>query len=72
MHGVAVHAKVLMPNHVHLIASPATGETMPRMMQTLGRRYFGWFNHVHRRSVTLWEGCYKATLIDTFPAQCRT
>jgi len=64
-HGVAVHAYVLMPNHVHLLASPATAEAMPRMMQTLGRRYVGWFNHVHRRTGTLWEGRYKATLVDT-------
>jgi len=35
---VRVHAYVLMPNHVHLLASPATGAAMPRMMQTLGRR----------------------------------
>jgi putative transposase len=35
------------------------------MMQTLGRRYVGWFNHVHRRTGTLWEGRYKATLVDT-------
>ena len=64
-HGVAVHAYVLMPNHVHLLASPATAEAMPRMMQTLGRRYVGWFNHVHRRTGTLWEGRYKAALVDT-------
>ena len=64
-HGVAVHAYVLMPNHVHLLTLPATAEAMPRMMQTLGRRYVGWFNHVHRRTGTLWEGRYKATLVDS-------
>ena len=64
-HGVAVHAYVLMTNHVHLLASPASVHAMPRMMQSLGRRYVGWFNHVHGRTGTLWEGRYKATLVDT-------
>jgi putative transposase len=64
-HGVAVHAYVLMTNHVHLLATGATDNAMPCMMQSLGRRYVGWFNHVHGRTGTLWEGRYKATLVDT-------
>ncbi len=64
-HDVSIHAYVLMTNHVHLVASPGHVQALPRMMQTLGRRYVGWFNFVHRRSGTLWEGRYKATLVDT-------
>lgn len=65
MHDVAIHAYVLMTNHVHLLASPGHAQALPRMMQTLGRRYVGRFNFLHRRTGTLWEGRYKATLVDT-------
>ena len=37
--GLSVHAYVLMTNHVHLLATPATAENLPRTMQTPGRRY---------------------------------
>ena len=33
-------------------------------MQSLGRRYVGWFNHRHGRSGTLWEGRFRAALIE--------
>ena len=62
---VAVHGYVLMTNHVHLLASPGNAQALPLMMQTLGRRYVGRFNFLHRRTGTLWEGRYKATLVDT-------
>ncbi|MEP7328250.1 MAG: transposase [Betaproteobacteria bacterium] len=64
-HGVAIHAYVLMTNHVHLLVSPATSESMPRAIQSLGRRYVGWYNHVHSRTGTLWDGRYKAALVDS-------
>ena len=35
------------------------------MMQKLGRRYVGQFNARHRGTGTLWEGRYKACLVDT-------
>jgi len=65
MHGVALHAYVLMSNHVHLLASPGHAQALPRMMQALGRSYVGRFNRVYERTGTLWEGRYKATLVDT-------
>ncbi len=63
-HGVAVHAYVLMDNHVHLLLTPSTAEALSRMMQALGRRYVGWFNARHQRSGTLWEGRFRAGLIE--------
>jgi len=62
---VAIHAYVLMDNHVHLLATPLSGEGLSRMMQTLGRNYVGWFNHRHQRSGTLWEGRFRSSLIET-------
>ncbi len=63
-HKVAIHAYVLMDNHVHLLATPDEAEGLSRMMQSLGRRYVGWFNHRHGRSGTLWEGRFRAALIE--------
>lgn len=62
---VAIHAYVLMDNHFHLLATPATAEALPRMMQAVGRSYVRYFNDRHGRSGTLWEGRYRSTLIET-------
>lgn len=65
LHGLAVHAYVLMPNHVHLLATPIGRETLPRVMQSLGRRYVRRFNDRHQRTGTLWEGRYRSTVVET-------
>jgi putative transposase len=62
-HGVAIHAYVLMSNHLHLLATPETAEGIPLMMQAVGRTYVRRFNQRHGRSGTLWEGRYKSTLV---------
>lgn len=54
----------LMDNHVHLLATPPEAGATGRMMQLLGRHYVGQFNGRHRRTGTLWEGRYKACLVD--------
>jgi putative transposase len=60
---VALHAYVLMPNHFHLLATPSTAQGLSKMMQAVGRRYVQYFNKRHQRSGTLWEGRYRATLL---------
>lgn len=60
-----LHAYVLMDNHVHLLATPPMSGAIGRLMQKLGRQYVGRFNARHRRTGTLWEGRYKACLVDT-------
>ena len=62
--GCRLHAYVLMDNHVHLLATPPGAGATGRMMQLLGRQYVGQFNARHRRTGTLWEGRYKACLVD--------
>lgn len=64
LYRVALHAYVLMDNHLHLLATPPTADALSRMMQSLGRRYVGWFNARHQRSGTLWEGRFRAGLIE--------
>ena len=63
--GCTLHAYVLMDNHVHLLATPVEVGAVSRMMQGLGRSYVGFFNARHGRSGTLWEGRYKACLVDS-------
>jgi putative transposase len=36
--GLLVHAHVFMTNHVHLLVTPESAESLPRTMQSLGRR----------------------------------
>ena len=63
--GVAVHAYVLMTNHVHLLVTPDAAQSCGKMMQSLGRKYVRYINTTYQRSGTLWEGRYKSTLVDT-------
>ncbi|MEA2078541.1 MAG: transposase [Pseudomonadota bacterium] len=64
-HHCDVHAYVLMTNHVHLLITPQTGKGLGKAMQSLGRRYVQYFNYQYRRTGTLWEGRYRATLVDS-------
>ncbi|MDJ0892576.1 MAG: transposase [Gammaproteobacteria bacterium] len=61
----AVHAYVLMTNHVHLLVTPEDTEGPSRMMQAIGRRYVRYVNQRYRRTGTLWEGRFKSALIDS-------
>src|SRR6185437_5829122 len=63
-YGCAVHAYVFMTNHVHLLLTPDKKDSLPGMMQSLGRRYVRMFNVRYARSGTLWEGRYRAAPID--------
>jgi putative transposase len=64
-HRCAVHAYVLMTNHVHLLLTPSAADTIPLAMQSIGRRYVQYFNSKYGRTGTLWEGRYRATVIDS-------
>jgi len=64
LYRVAIHAYVLMDNHLHLLLTPPAADALSRMMQALGRRYVAWFNLRHQRSGTLWEGRFRAGLIE--------
>ncbi|MFT4564936.1 MAG: putative transposase [Gammaproteobacteria bacterium] len=61
---VAVHAYVLMTNHVHLLMTPSDREGISRVMQSLGRRYVQTINKIHRRYGTLWQSRHGSSLVD--------
>jgi putative transposase len=64
---VAIHAYVLMPDHLHLLASPATESGLAQMMQRVGRYYVPWFNAKYGRSGTLFRGRFKTSLLEAAP-----
>lgn len=61
---VAIHAYVLMPNHLHLLATPSDEEGLAAMMQKVGRLYVPWFNAKYGRSGTLFGGRFRTALVD--------
>ena len=54
-----------MTNHAHLLVTPQERGAVSRMMQAIGRRYVAGFNARYRRTGTLWEGRFKAALVDS-------
>jgi putative transposase len=63
-HHLAIHAYVLMPGAVQLLVTPSDEASLPKAMQAVGRRYVAHFNRRYARRGTLWEGRYRATVIE--------
>lgn len=63
-HGCAIHAYVLMSNHVHLLLTPDDAAGPSKLMQRLGRRYVRGFNVIHGRTGTLWEGRFRSCIAE--------
>jgi putative transposase len=62
--GCAIHAYVLMTNHVHLLVTPSEAGALAAMMQDLSR-YVRVINAIHGRTGSLWESRYRSSLIDS-------
>ena len=62
-YNVAINGYTLMTTHYHALVTPPDADALPGMMQHFGREYVQFFNRRHRRTGTLWEGRYKASLI---------
>ena len=60
-----IHAYALMANHAHLLVTPHAAHSIPTLMQGLGRQYVRYINQEYRRSGTLWQGRYKACLVES-------
>ena len=61
----AIHAYVLMPNHVHILLTPDDDEGPSSMMQLIGSRYVHYVNSRIPRTGTLWEGRYRSSVVNT-------
>lgn len=68
----ALHAYVLMTNHVHLLVTPKRAERVPHLIIALGRRYVQYINRTYRRTGTLWDSRFKSSLIhaDSYLLTC--
>ena len=64
-HACTIHGYVLMTNHVHLLITPHEEAGLGKTLQMLGRYYVQYYNYSYQRTGTLWEGRYRATLIDS-------
>jgi len=62
---VAIHAYVLMPNHLHLLVTPGDNGGLALMMQKVGRFYVPWFNHKYQRYGGLFQGRFRTSLVDS-------
>ncbi|WP_127470958.1 transposase [Thiomicrorhabdus aquaedulcis] len=62
---VALHAYVLMTNHVHLLLSSPTVNAISQLMQFVGRHYVPYVNKKYGFSGSLWEGRFKSSLIES-------
>ena len=62
---VAVHAFVLLPTHLHLLATPETAAGLAAMMQKLGRFYVPWYNNKYGRAGGLFEGRFRTAVVAT-------
>lgn len=63
--GCAIHAYVLMTNHVHILLTPDSPGAVSALLQDVGRRYVRIVNEAHGRTGTLWEGRFKSNLVDS-------
>jgi len=63
-YGLTVHAYCLMTNHVHLLVTPQNRDSLARSMQRLGAHYVRYINGRAGRTGTLWDGRYRACLVD--------
>jgi len=60
-----VHAYVLMTNHVHLLLTPENTNSISELFQGIGRHYVPYINKKYQRTGGLWEGRFKASIIDS-------
>ncbi|MDN5753284.1 MAG: transposase [Nitrosospira sp.] len=64
-YGCKVHAYVLMTNHVHLLVTPESKESVGQLFQGLGRHYVRYVNETYQRHGGLWEGRHKGNIIQS-------
>ena len=64
-YGVSVHAWVFMTNHIHLLLTPSSSESISKCMQYIGRLYVRYFNVRYERTGTLFEGRFKSCVVQS-------
>lgn len=62
---ISLHAYCLMPNHFHILVKQAPSHAINKFIQSLTVKYTMYFNRRHSRVGGLFQGRYKAVLVDT-------
>jgi putative transposase len=65
--GVLLHAYALLEHEVHLLATPNSTSGLGRLVQAVGRRYVSAHNRQHQRGGTLWDGRFRACVVEAGP-----
>jgi len=66
-YGCAIHAYALLPNEIHLLLTGRSAESLPRLLQSLGRRHTRQINAARGLEGARWEGRYRAAPIEAGP-----
>ena len=66
-HELAIHAYVLTDNQAQILATPKHGQSLAKVMQSLGRRYAHYSHQRYQTTGTLWEGRFRSCLIEAEP-----
>ena len=62
--GLQIWGYCLMTNHVHLIATPASEESLAKAVGRTHFRYSQYINRFHKRSGHLWQGRFHSCALD--------
>ena len=62
---ITLLAYCLMPNHFHFFIKQKSAGSMDKFMNSLGTRYTMYFNKKYKRVGSLYQGVYKAVLVDS-------
>jgi putative transposase len=63
-HRVAIHGYGMAVDELRLLATPADAQALGRMVQFIGRRFAAAFNRRHGRRGSLWDGRFRATIVE--------
>jgi putative transposase len=61
----AIHAYVLMTNHVHLLMTPGSADGASLVMKHLGQQFVQYVNRSRDRTGSLWEGRFRSSIVDS-------
>lgn len=62
-HRLALHAYALLDERLYLLGTPQYNDDLSLMVQGLGRRYVPRFNRRHGLTGRLWDGRFRATIV---------
>ena len=62
--GLRTDGYCLMGNHIHLIVTPTTTDTMGQTLKRVGQLYAQYINHLHGRRGHLWQDRYYSCPMD--------